>query len=97
MFNEIVALMNERVITAADWRSFIGQTNWLTFERAEPLGASVLVGEPSYVTGAVYEFKLTRIFTDTNKVRINVALSGDDHFISMLIDADELAIRMEDS
>lgn len=92
-FTTIVELAHERPITAADFTPFIGCDNWLSFDRSEPLGKC---DDEPWVTGVIYKFRLIEALKLSNKVHIKVQ-HADDMWESMTMDADELAIRMDES
>lgn len=88
----IVHIANERVVTAEDFEPFVGRHNWLTIDADDMPVKWDLPGD------RVCKFTLRRIFPEKNAVEILVNL--DDLVpggTAMYLDADELAIRMEDS
>ena len=87
-FDTIVTIANERPVMAADFAQFVGRENWLSFERAEPLGADC----ESFCSGIVYKFTLI----DANTVENMCGVKIEDVGV-MWMDADELAIRIEES
>ena len=90
-FDTIVTIANERVVTADDFKPFVGRSNWLSFDRSEPLGADC---EP-FCAGIVYGFRLLGTLAHMNIVTIDIDCG--DRIRRMQMTPDELAIRMEDS
>jgi len=96
MFNEIVAIANERVVTAADFKPFDGQYNWLAFEKAEELGKAADVPDEPWLSGVVYRFRILGVLVHMNKVTIDIDL-GIAGMKRVQMDPDELALRMDES
>lgn len=92
-FTTIVDIAHERVVTAADFEPFIGQENWLAFSRGEERGSDC----DEFCSGVVWNFRLDGIaaFGD-NKVVITL-LHPDEDIEVLVMDADELAIRIDAS
>lgn len=86
-FTTIVELSHERVITSDDFKPFIGESNWLAFGKGEELGKDC----DDFCSGVVWEFRLVAVTPDDKLI---VALTDGPH---MVMDADELAIRMDES
>jgi hypothetical protein len=98
-FNTIVATAMDRPVTAADFAPFVGAKNWLTVDSDNmPLSFWARNMDVGIRCDAVCEFTLRRVFTDNNGVEILVKIDDlvPDGTL-MHLDADELAIRMEDS
>lgn len=112
-FTTIVELAHERPLTAADFVQFIGRENWLSFEKAEPLGNCDAYPDAAMLSGVVYKFRLLGAYPVPCKVpygyktyglkpgMVMVALTmpndDPDNETYMAMDADELAIRMDES
>ena len=96
-FDTIVEIANERVVTAADFVPFVGRENWLTIDN-EYVPAEArdphekLLAMSGILVGYVYGFTLIDANTTENMCGINI-----DGLGVVWMDADELAIRMEDS
>jgi len=96
MFNHIIAIANERVVNGADFLPFEtidgkGPHNWLTLDAGD-------LPYPDDSEACVAEFFVRRIF-DNNIVEIGAYYGHGIHrtWVAIHMDADELAIRMEDS
>jgi hypothetical protein len=92
-FERIVTIANMGVVTAADFVPFLGRDNWLSFNRAEDLGADC----ESFCSGIVYGFKLVECNVRDNTVTIALEMGEGEPRRLLSMTADELAIRMEDS
>lgn len=92
-YEALVTIMNERPITAADWESRINKRNWVSAD-----GDWFPLSSPYFIGGAVTEFVVRRVFTDTNEVEILVDI---DPLVPggtlRVMDADLLALYCEAS
>lgn len=96
-FETIITIANERPLKADDFEPFTGQCNWLSFERSEEHGDVSSYPDAPFLSGVVYRFRLEGVaaFGD-NMVAITLFHEdGDEERMTM--DADELAIRMDES
>src|SRR5580765_7686185 len=101
-FDRIVTVANMGVVTAADFQPFIGRENWLTMDLEDMPNAyreRLAIECPNFTpSGVVCPFRVVGISSRQNIVRIAVHI---DELVKggtyMDLDADELAIRMEDS
>lgn len=102
MYEHITAIANERVVTGDDFRPLIGQSNWLTMD-ADDIPANQrcdrenLLAMSGIDVGYVCSFTVKAVTPDDSvliAVNIDDLVPGGTH---MWMDADELAIRIEDA
>ena len=93
-FTTIVDAAHEGVVTTDDFEPFVGRENWLSFDRAEYRGESDC--EP-WVTGVIWKFRLDGIAAFADNTLVLTLFHSDNDEEVILMDADELAIRMDES
>ena len=95
-FNTIIRKAHERVVTADDFRDFVGCHNWLLME-FENMSQSYRNHPMHPKCDVVTGFTLKRVF-DNGNVEIIVDIGEPYHGGTVMhIPADELAIRMDAS
>lgn len=91
--DHIISIANFRVVTAADFKPFIGQSQWLTIDANDlPMVDGI------EAVDAICKFTVDYIDIKRDTVAILVNM-GDKRqsVVRLSLPADELAIRMEDA
>lgn len=98
-YNRIITVANMGVVTAADFVPFIGQTEFLTLERSDMSVHWQRTNPDKFNCGGVVtKFTVRRVFADSNVVEIMADIGEPFHAGTLMhLNADELAIRMEDA
>lgn len=95
IYGTIEAIANERVVTADDFVTFVGLSNWLVID-AEDLPREDRNAD-NFAEDAVCKFTIRRVFVEAGKVEVIYFTRSHPEGIAMHLDADELAIRIEAS
>jgi hypothetical protein len=92
-YESLVDLMNKRVITVKDWKPLIGKRQYIEAE-----GKWFPLSSPFFVSGAITEFVVRRVFAATDEVEILIDI---DPLVPggtlMVMNADLLALYCEAS